>query len=113
MTQLRHSPVSLPRHDDFQHIEVTQVGGLIGGVVGGIRIGGNVEPAAIAELRAALLRHRVVFLRHQRHATDADQLAFAALLGEVTRPTQQSPATERRSCRSIPSRARRTAGTPT
>jgi alpha-ketoglutarate-dependent sulfate ester dioxygenase len=85
MTQFRHSPVVLPARDDFQHIEVTQVGGLIGGVVGGIRIGGNVEAAAIAELRAALLRHRVVFLRHQHHATD-DQLAFAALLGEVTKP---------------------------
>ena len=44
------------------------------------------QPAALAELRAALLRHRVVFLRDQQHATDADQLAFARLLGEVTRP---------------------------
>jgi alpha-ketoglutarate-dependent sulfate ester dioxygenase len=86
MTQLLRSPVALPARDGFQHIEVTQVGGLIGGVVGGIRIGGDVEPAAIAELRAALLRHRVIFLRDQDHATDADQLAFAALLGEVTKP---------------------------
>jgi alpha-ketoglutarate-dependent taurine dioxygenase len=86
MTQLLHSPVALAPSDDFQHIEVTQVGGLIGAIVGGIRLGGDVEPGAVTELRTALLRHRVVFLRDQRHATDADQLAFARLLGEITRP---------------------------
>jgi alpha-ketoglutarate-dependent taurine dioxygenase len=86
MTQLLHSPVALPARDDFQHIEVTQVGGLIGAVVSGIRVGGAVEPAAIAELRATLLRHRVVFVRDQQHAGDADQLAFARLLGEITKP---------------------------
>jgi alpha-ketoglutarate-dependent taurine dioxygenase len=86
MTQLLHSPVALRPSDDFQRIEVTQVGGLIGAVVGGIRLGGDVEPGAVTELRTALLRHRVVFLRDQQHATDADQLAFARLLGEITRP---------------------------
>jgi alpha-ketoglutarate-dependent sulfate ester dioxygenase len=86
MAQLLHSPVTLPASGDYERIEVTQVGGVIGAIVSGIRIGGDVEPAAIAELRAALLRHRVVFLRDQLHATDADQLAFAELLGEVTKP---------------------------
>ena len=66
--------------------QVTKVGGAIGAVVGGIRIGGDLSPAAVAGLRAALLRHKVVFLRDQQHATDADQLAFAELLGPVTRP---------------------------
>ena len=65
-----------------RQIEVTQVGGAIGGV----RIGGDVRPHALAELRAALLRHKVVFLRDQQHASDSDQLAFAQLLGAVTRP---------------------------
>ncbi len=86
MTQLLHSPVSLAPGADYQHVEVTQVGGVIGAIVGGIAVGGDVQPAALAELRAALLRHRVVFLRDQQHATDADQLAFARLLGEVTKP---------------------------
>ena len=66
--------------------QVTKVGGAIGAVVGGIRIGGDLSPAAVAGLRAALLRHKVVFLRDQQHATDADQLAFAELLGPVTKP---------------------------
>jgi alpha-ketoglutarate-dependent sulfate ester dioxygenase len=66
--------------------QVTKVGGAIGAVVSGIRIDGDLSPAAVAGLRAALLRHKVIFLRDQQHATDADQLAFAELLGPVTRP---------------------------
>jgi alpha-ketoglutarate-dependent sulfate ester dioxygenase len=86
MTQVRDHPASVSRTASFQHIEVTQVGGVIGAVVGGIRIGGDVPPDALAELRAALLRHKVVFLRGQQGASDADQLAFAQLLGTVTKP---------------------------
>jgi alpha-ketoglutarate-dependent taurine dioxygenase len=92
MSQLLDSPLldstgnASAAPDDFQRIEVTQVGGVIGAIVGGIRIGGDVQPDALAELRAALLRHRVVFLRDQCQATDADQLAFARQLGEVTKP---------------------------
>jgi taurine dioxygenase len=84
MTELLQSPAAPA--SDFQRVEVTQVGGQLGAIVGGIRIGGDVDPAAVAELRKALLRHRVIFLRDQQHATDADQLAFARLLGEVTKP---------------------------
>lgn len=84
MSQLIHSQVAPVAR--YEHIEVRPVGGAIGAVVGGIRAGGDVEPAAFAELRAALLRHRVVFLRDQQHATDADQVAFGRLFGEITRP---------------------------
>ncbi len=86
MTQVQDHVVNL--HDDatYRHIEVTKVGGVIGAVVSGIPVGGGLDADAVAELRSALLRHRVVFLRDQQHATDADQLAFARLLGEVTRP---------------------------
>jgi alpha-ketoglutarate-dependent sulfate ester dioxygenase len=86
MTQLAHSPAEVESGGDFQHIDVTRVGGVIGAVVGGVRVGGDVEPAAFAELRAALLRHRVVFLRDQRHVTDSDQVAFSRLFGEITKP---------------------------
>ncbi|GAA4584677.1 TauD/TfdA family dioxygenase [Planotetraspora phitsanulokensis] len=85
MTQL-HDTTPTRVDASYQHIEVTQVGGVIGAVVGGIRVGGDADAPAVAELRAALLRHRVVFLRDQQHATDADQLAFARLLGTVTKP---------------------------
>jgi alpha-ketoglutarate-dependent taurine dioxygenase len=86
MTSVQDHPTGLRSHGSYQHIDVTQVGGVIGAVVGGIRIGGDVSPAAVAELRAALLRHKVVFLRDQQHATDADQRAFGRLLGPLTKP---------------------------
>ncbi len=82
MTQLQDLRVT----GDYQHIEVTQVGGSIGAIVDGIRVGGHLPPTAVAELRAALLKHRVIFLRDQQHAGDAEQFAFAQLLGQVTRP---------------------------
>ncbi|MCD0450502.1 TauD/TfdA family dioxygenase [Actinocorallia sp. API 0066] len=73
-------------HSEPTKLEVTKVGGNIGAVVSGLRIGADLDPAAVAEFRAALLAHRVVFLRDQEHATDDDQYAFAAQLGEVTSP---------------------------
>jgi len=86
MTSVQDHRAALRGQPSYQQISVTQVGGVIGAVVGGIRTGGAVDPAAVAELRAALLRHKVVFLRDQQHATDADQRAFAELLGPLTKP---------------------------
>jgi alpha-ketoglutarate-dependent sulfate ester dioxygenase len=85
-TQTSARPLTLAPAGQFEHVGVTQVGGSIGAVVSGITVGGGVPAPAVAELRAALLRHKVVFLRDQQHATDADQLAFAELLGPVTKP---------------------------
>jgi alpha-ketoglutarate-dependent sulfate ester dioxygenase len=90
MTQVQdHPALSFPGaagSTDFRHVDVTKVGGNIGAIVGGIRIGGDVDPAAMAELRTALLQNKVVFLRDQQHATDADQRAFAQLFGPLTKP---------------------------
>jgi len=86
MTQLQDTRAAAAPLAPPPAIGVSQVGGVIGAVVDGIRVSGDIHPAVIAELRRALLRHRVVFLRDQLHATDADQLAFARLLGQVTRP---------------------------
>ena len=63
MTSVQDHPAALRGQPSYQQTSVTQVGGVIGAVVGGIRIGGAVDPRAVAELRAALLRHKVVFLR--------------------------------------------------
>jgi len=82
MIQLEHEP-DITREGLLQ---VTKVGGNIGAVVSGLAIGDGLDPALVAEFRAALLAHRVVFLRGQDHATDADQYDFAAQLGEVTSP---------------------------
>ena len=73
-------------HAGYDHIEVRKVAGNIGAQVDGIAISGDVPAPAIGELRRALLAHRVVFLRGQDHAGDAEQRAFAELLGIPTQP---------------------------
>lgn len=86
MTQLREDPSELRTETGYERIGVQKVGGSIGAVVSGLAIGPGLDPTAVAEFRAALLRHKVVFLRDQLHATDADQRAFAEQLGTVTKP---------------------------
>src|SRR5262245_51901094 len=75
-------------------LQVKKVGGNIGAVVSGLTIGADLDPALVAELRVAVLEHKVVFVRGQDHATDADQYDFATQLGKVTspRPTIQGDA---------------------
>ena len=72
--------------EERARLKVAKVGGNIGAVVEGLRIGADLEPAVVAEFRSALLEHKVVFLRGQDHATDVDHYDFAAQLGEVTSP---------------------------
>jgi alpha-ketoglutarate-dependent sulfate ester dioxygenase len=71
---------------DYQAIQVHKVSAHIGAEIAGVDISGELEPATVAEVRRALLRHKVVFLRSQHHADDAAQRTFAALLGTVTKP---------------------------
>jgi alpha-ketoglutarate-dependent sulfate ester dioxygenase len=70
----------------YEHINVHKVSANLGAVVDGVRIGGDLAPERVAELRSALLANRVVFLRGQEHAGDDDQRAFAELLGTLTKP---------------------------
>lgn len=62
-------------------ITVTKLGSRIGARVDGVRLGGDLDPATVDEIRAALLAHRVIFFRGQFHLDDDQQLAFARLLG--------------------------------
>jgi taurine dioxygenase len=78
--------VNQPDVFDYEHIEVRKVGGNIGAEIGGIVASAQLADEVVRELRRALLRHRVVFLRGQE-GVDADaQLEFATLLGTVTKP---------------------------
>ena len=70
----------------YEHVDVNKVAGNIGAEIRGVRIGGDLAPEVVRELRSALLAHRVVFLRGQDHADDGDQRAFASLLGTPTKP---------------------------
>lgn len=62
-------------------ITVTKLGSRIGAEISGVHLGGEIAPAVVEEIRHALLTHKVIFLRHQQHLDDAQQLAFAELLG--------------------------------
>jgi alpha-ketoglutarate-dependent sulfate ester dioxygenase len=70
----------------YEHIDVTKVSANIGAEIGGARIGPDMDSELVREIRAALLAHRVVFLRDQHHADDSHQQAFAQQLGTPTKP---------------------------
>ncbi|MEW2417628.1 TauD/TfdA family dioxygenase [Streptomyces sp. NPDC046866] len=70
---------------------VTRIGGRIGAEISGVRLGGDLAPETVAEIRAALLAHKVVFFRGQEHLDEAAHEAFAELLGTpVAHPTVPS-----------------------
>ncbi|WP_328788333.1 TauD/TfdA dioxygenase family protein [Streptomyces sp. NBC_00273] len=70
---------------------VTKIGGRIGAEIGGVRLGGDLPDATVAEIRAALLAHKVVLFRGQDHLDEAGHEAFAQLLGApVAHPTVPS-----------------------
>jgi alpha-ketoglutarate-dependent sulfate ester dioxygenase len=60
---------------------VTKLGSRIGARIDGVRLGGDLDAAAVDGIRRALLEHKVIFFRGQHHLDDAAQLAFAGLLG--------------------------------
>ncbi|MHA7651542.1 TauD/TfdA dioxygenase family protein [Mycobacterium sp. ML4] len=62
-------------------IAVHKLGSRIGAEIDGVRLGGDLSSAAVDEIRAALLTHKVIFFRDQHHLDDQQQLAFATLLG--------------------------------
>jgi taurine dioxygenase len=69
-------------------IGITPVGGRIGAEISGVALGGNLDVETVAEIRQALLKYKVVFFRGQHHLTDAEQEAFAKLLGNpIAHPT--------------------------
>ncbi len=73
-------------------LTVKCLAGRIGAEVGGVDTGEQLDDATIAEIRRALLAHRVVFFRDQSLDYDR-QVAFAQRLGPLTlgHPTLPSP----------------------
>jgi alpha-ketoglutarate-dependent taurine dioxygenase len=62
-------------------VTVTKLGSRIGARVDGVLLGGDLDPVTVEQIRQALLTHKVIFFRGQHHLDDAQQLAFARLLG--------------------------------
>ncbi|MBD3927435.1 TauD/TfdA family dioxygenase [Nocardioides cavernae] len=69
---------------DRPTVNVQQLGGRIGARIDGVRLGGDLTADAIATVREALLRHKVVFFRGQDHLDEAGHQAFAETFGPLT-----------------------------
>jgi alpha-ketoglutarate-dependent sulfate ester dioxygenase len=66
--------------DDLQ---IGRVGGSIGAEIRGIHIDADLDDGTIHEIRQALVRHKVLFIRDQQHLDDASHEEFAARFGDV------------------------------
>lgn len=77
-------------------IQVAPLAGRIGAEISGVRLGGNLDTTVVADIRQALLAHRVVFFRGQDHLDTDSQIVFARLLGPLTQshPTAGSLANQ-------------------
>lgn len=86
MTTLATHARTLAQRPVNTGIRVRQLGEHIGAQIDGVRLGGDLHPAVVADIRRALLQHKVVFFRGQEHLDDASHHEFAARLGEPTAP---------------------------
>src|SRR5215472_660943 len=74
-------------------LDVRPITPAIGAEIYGVQLSGDLPAATVTAIRNALLRHRVVFFRGQRHLDEAQHQAFARLLGPlVPHPTLPSVA---------------------
>ncbi len=86
MTALVHRFVNASEADST--LDIVPVAGRIGAEIRGVRLSGDLDQPTVAAIRAALVRHKVIFFRDQDHLDDAGQETFAELLGKpVAHPT--------------------------
>jgi alpha-ketoglutarate-dependent taurine dioxygenase len=70
--------------DHQTDLTVNRLGSRIGARLDGVRLSGDLPDETVAQIRAAILRHKVVFLRGQDHLDDDGQIAFGERLGPLT-----------------------------
>lgn len=63
-------------------LTVKKLGSRIGARIEGVQLGGDLDASTVAEIRRALLEHKVIFFGGQHHLTDEEHHAFARLLGK-------------------------------
>lgn len=86
MTNLTHEFVNARDADAL--LDIVPVAGRIGAEIRGVKLSGELDQVSIAAIRAALVRHKVIFFRDQDHLDDAAQEAFAEKFGSpVAHPT--------------------------
>lgn len=71
---------------DYNRIAVQRLGESIGARIGGVQLSGSLDAETVAEIRRALLAHKVVFFSGQHDLDDVAQYEFASLLGTPTAP---------------------------
>lgn len=73
-------------------LRIHRLAGHIGGEVEGLRLAGDLPAATIEHLSTALVRHKVLFFRGQKHLDDQEHQAFGARFGRtVAHPTVPAP----------------------
>lgn len=77
-----------------QGIDVRPVSGRIGAEIGGVDLSGDLDERTVADIRQAVLTHKVVFFRGQNDLTDQGQESFARRLGTVTTAHPTVPGAE-------------------
>ncbi len=86
MTALVHRFVN--DRDAESLLDIAPVAGRIGAEIRGVRLSADLDDTTVAAIRAALIRHKVIFFRDQDHLDDAGQEAFAGRLGDpIAHPT--------------------------
>ena len=76
--QSEQSYVNMP--DPASPLDVAPVGGRIGAEINGVALSGDLDDGTITAIRAALVRHKVIFFRNQQ-IDDQQHEAFASRLG--------------------------------
>jgi taurine dioxygenase len=77
------SDAAFPNARDPQSpLDIVPVAGRIGAEVRGVQISDALSDSTIAAIRAALVRHKVIFFRDQHDLSDAVHERFAARFGE-------------------------------
>jgi taurine dioxygenase len=68
------------------------VAGRIGAVIEGVHLTGDLHDAVVTAIRAALLKHKVVFFRGQHHVDDEAMEGFAERMGDpIAHPNAADP----------------------
>jgi alpha-ketoglutarate-dependent taurine dioxygenase len=69
-------------------LDIVPVAGRIGAEIRGVKLSGDLDEATHHAIRAALVRHKVIFFREQHQLDDANQEAFAERFGDpIAHPT--------------------------
>ncbi len=86
MTVLTHDFVNARQTES--PLDIVPVAGRIGAEIRGVALSGDLDDITIAAIRAALVRHKVIFFRDQDALDDARQEGFAERFGKpVAHPT--------------------------